>query len=173
MEKPWTARSRDRRFTGNKHYEIKGLWERQHAVLRGVALGLTNSQVAEIAGVHSQTVSNLRNSELGQDRITFFRNSLDAETISIAKRIQDFAPTALELLEQIIEGKYEGASLALRAKYAHAHLARAGYGEVQKVHSVNTHLTPNELQEIKERAIRAAREAGISVLEAECTPLNS
>jgi len=80
----------------------------------------------------------------------------DIETMSIARRIEEFAPQALRLLEDIITGREPGASVALRAKVAAGHLGRAGYGEVHKVHAMHAHLTRDDLAAIKERAVHAS-----------------
>lgn len=152
----------DRRFVPKRSYEVKNVWEHHQQMLRLVALGHSNNAVAEATGVTPQTISNLRNSPIAQPRLEHFRKELDREAIDIGAKITAFAPTALRLLEDIITGEVE-APIAIRAKYASAHLGRAGYAEIRKVASINTHLTRDDIEAIKQRALMAADEAGLIV----------
>lgn len=150
----------DRRFVEKRVYNIKSLWTNHEQMLRMVALGSSNEDIALACGVTPQTVSNVRNSPISKQKLTQLRTQLDAETIDIGARIQEFAPIALQLLEDVITGKVES-PVAIRAKYASAHLGRAGYGEVKKIAAISTHLSRDDIEAIKERALQAALEAGI------------
>lgn len=151
----------DRRFTEKRGYDVKQLWERHHAMLREVVIGKTNVQIAEEMGCTPQTVSNVRNSPLAREVIEARRKELDAQTVDMSKQIEEFAPKALRLLEDIITGEIDGASLALRAKYAHAHLGRAGYGEVKKIQALHGKLSRDDIEALKQRAVHAAQNAGM------------
>lgn len=74
----------------------------------------------------------------------------------IAQRINAFVPVALQFLEDVIAGKYP-ASIALRAKYADKHLARAGYGIVLRSTNLNMNQTleASDIENIKQRALAA------------------
>ena len=147
------GRHADRRFaTEGRKYDIKELWDKHKEIARQLVLGGSNVSIADTIGCTPQTVSNVRNSPLGQAELARLHSGRDDETINIAKRIEEFAPVALELLESIMTGKQSGASVALRAKVASSHLARAGYGEVQKVHALHGYVTKNDLDELKARA---------------------
>jgi DNA-binding CsgD family transcriptional regulator len=152
----------DRRFVPKRNYEVKSLWENHHSMLRMLALGHSNADIAEAHGVTAQTISNLRNSPVAKTKLHSLRETLDSEAIDIGARINEFAPLALKLLEDVISGEVE-APIAIRAKYASVHLGRAGFGEVKKIASVNTHLTRDDIELIKMRAIDSAREAGLIV----------
>lgn len=152
----------DKRFVEKRTYNIKSLWQNHDQMLRLVALGHSNEDIAVTCGVTPQTVSNVRNSPIAKGRLANMRNALDQEAIDIGARIQEFAPTALAVLEDVIAGKIE-APIAVRAKYASAHLGRAGFGEVHKVASINTHLSRADIEAIKERALSAAVDAGLIV----------
>jgi hypothetical protein len=154
---------RDKRFVPRMQYDVKALWEKHHEIARQVVLGRTNVAIAESIGCTPQTVSNVRNSPLAKARIESLNDSRDADAISMAQRIEEFAPIALKLLENIVSGNVPEASIALRAKYASAHLGRAGYGEVHKMHALHAHVTGAEIERIKERALNAARENGMVV----------
>ena len=84
------------------------------------------------------------------------------EERTLAQRIQDFAPIAEQLLEDIVTGMLP-APLGLRAKYANSALARAGYGEITKVRAITSSLSAKEIEAVKQRARAAARAAGTVV----------
>lgn len=150
----------DKRFVEKRAYNIKSLWSNHEQMLRMVALGHSNEYIAEVTGVTPQTVSNVRNSPVAKPTLERFRGQLDSEAVDIGARIQEFAPKALEVLEGIITGEIES-PVAVRAKYASAHLGRAGFGEVHKVASINTHLSRDDIEQIKARALDAAMDAGL------------
>lgn len=141
-----------------RQYNIKELWDKHREIARQLVLGGTNVTIANAVGCTPQTVSNVRNSPLGQAELQRLHSGRDEETVNIAHRIEEFVPQALSVLEDIITGKMPGAGVALRAKVSSAHLARAGYGEVQKIHSMHAHVTSDDIVRIKERALGAVRE---------------
>jgi hypothetical protein len=159
---------KDGRFVKERVYNIQALWEKHREITRQVVLGRTNMEIAETVGCSPQTVSNVRNSPIAQSALEEYGQRRDEVVVDIAQRIAEFAPVALRLLEDVITGAQPGASLALRTKIASSHLARAGHGEVQKVHSVNTSLSRSDIEDIKRRAVEAARAAGV-VVEGEST----
>jgi hypothetical protein len=155
----------DRRFspTGSNSYDIKRVWAHHHEILRMVVLGKSNVEIAESLNITPQTVSNVRNSPLVADILKKLMHERDEETVNISKRIEEFTPVAVRLLEEVIAGNIPGASIALRAKYADRHLARTGYGVVTKVQSLHGTLSKDDIEDIKARAVRAAEDAGIIV----------
>lgn len=83
------------------------------------------------------------------------------------KQIQDFAPTAERFLEDLVNGKFEGVSVAIRAKYASLALARAGYAPVQKIQAIHATLTREDIEKIKQRSQLALED---STIEGEFQP---
>ena len=155
MDERGERRVGDARRVGERRYNIKELWDKHREIARQLVLGGTNVGIASVVGCTPQTVSNVRNSPIGQAELERLHGARDDETVNIAKRIEEFAPVALELLENIMTGKQPGASVALRAKVATGHLGRAGYGEVHKVHALHGYVTKDDLEEIKARALSA------------------
>lgn len=145
----------DARFTARRQYNVQALWEKHREIVRQVVIGRNNTDIASDIGCTPQTVSNVRNSPIAKEEIERLSTGRDEAAMSIAQRIEEFAPIALDLIENIVRGHVPTASIALRAKLAGSQLARAGYGEVQKVHSVQTTLSRADIESIKERAQRA------------------
>ena len=135
-------------------FRVSRIWELHDEIARRILLGQKNTVIAEALSCTSQTVSNVRNSPVIQDKLSIMRGARDAYTVDIAKDIQEFAPTALELLKNIVLGKGVGASAspAFRAKEANTFLDRAGHVVIHKEQHVHAHLTTEEIEDIKSRA---------------------
>lgn len=149
-----------------KSYRISKLWDIHREVARRVALGDTNKAIAEALGVSTALVQYTKNSKVGQKQIGILRGAMDADNIDLGIRINKFAPVALQLLEDLIEGKGKigkDASPALRARYADKQIDRAGYSAVKKIASVSATLTRDDIEAIKDRSRKSAEEAGVAV----------
>ena len=153
------SRVNDRRFKKHrvrprKVFRVSKIWELHDEIARRILLGQKSKIIAEALSCSVQTVSNVRNSPIIQDKLAIMRGARDAYTVDIARDIQEFAPEALKVLKQIVGGKGIGASAspALRAKEANNWLDRAGHGAVKKEAVVHRHLTSEEIEAIKERA---------------------
>lgn len=161
----------DRRFkqrvTPRKTHQVAKIWELHDEIARRILLGQKNVVIADALGCTPTTVSNVRNSEVIQDKLAIMKGARDASTVDIARDIQEFAPTALKVLKDIVEGRGIGAnaSPALRAKEAGHFLDRAGHGAVRREERISAHLTAQDIQEIKERAFGG----NSPVIEAEYT----
>lgn len=137
-----------------KTFQVKEMWDKHLEIARLLHLGMTGRDIAKQMGVTEAMVSYTKNSRVVEDRLEIMRYARDADTIDLSKRIMKFGPRCLDLLEDIIEGKGQAKDvhINLRAKYADKHLGRMGHGEVKKVQQATMHLTPAEIQDIKDRA---------------------
>ena len=153
-----SARPADRRRAlpgRRKTWQVGRVWELHEEIKRRVLLGQKNVDIAEAIHCTPQTVSNVRNSPVIQDELALMKGARDAYTIDIARDIQEFAPKALQMLKQVIEGTGEAqnASMSLRAKSAESWLDRAGHGAIRKEAIIHQHLTKEEILSIRERAL--------------------
>jgi len=151
----------DNRFAENRKYDIKQLWELHHEILRRIALGQSNTEIAEDLGITPQTVSNTRNSPMGRAKLSEFEQEMDAETIDLNNRIMRFCPKAMDLLEDVVEGRDHEATIALRVKTAENCVARAGYGPVHKAAIAHGGLSLQDIERIKRNARNAAVHFGV------------
>ena len=149
----------DRRFkkfrvSPRKGFRVSKIWELHDEITRRILLGQKNTTIAESLQCSTATVSNVRNSPIIQDKLSIMRGARDAYTVDIARDIQEFAPTALNLLKEIVSGTGVGmnASPALRAKEANGWLDRAGFGAIRREQHLHAHLTSEEIEAIKARA---------------------
>jgi hypothetical protein len=122
------------------------------------ALRGNDYDVSKALNLNLQTVQHILSTPEGKAAMNKYSQQF---TETLHDRIQNFAPIAEKFLEELISGKIESASVALRAKYANLALARAGFGEIKNVDIVHATLSREDIERIKLRAKNAALEAGI------------
>lgn len=144
-----------------KTFRVSNMWEIHHEIARRLSLGESNASIAEALSVSPAMVSYTKNSKPIKDKVDIMRGAMDADTVDLGIRIQQIAPKALTLLEDIIDGKHTEASVALRARVADKHLDRAGYSPVKKLAVATQHLTAEDIEAIKERSRKSAIAAGV------------
>ena len=135
-----------------RSYKISRLQDNHREIARRLALGETNKSISESLGVSVGMVVYVKGSKVGKDQVGIYRGAMDAETIDLGIKINQFAPIALQLLEDIVAGRGaagKGASIALRAKVADKAVVRAGYSPVKKISSISTTLTRDDIEAIK------------------------
>ena len=158
----------DRRFSGNKAYKVLHIWERHHQIIRLIAQGLRNKDIAEHLGITKETVSNVRNSPIVRKRIQFLQSVMYKEVVDVQRRIVDIAPEAQAVLENLMHSGET--SPLLRATIADKMLDRAGFVAPQRrqVEIVHGYFTKEYLEDLKGKAKEVGREVGMVVeVEAE------
>ena len=92
----------------------------------------------------------------------------DLDAVDISKEIQELAPKAVKVLEQLLESGSENNQL----KAAQDVLDRAGHAAVRmiKTENIHAHFSGEEIEEMKKRA----REVGLitDIIDLEC-PTNA
>lgn len=136
-------------------FRVKELWEIHHEIVRRLALGERNRDIAKSLGLSEAMVSYTKNSGLIEEKVGIMRGAMDADTIDLGIRIQKIAPRALELLEEVMNkgtvlNKEVSAPKIITT--AERHMDRAGYAPVKRVAIASTHLTPEDIENIKDRA---------------------
>ena len=148
-----------RRKPERRTFQVEKMWNIHHEIARLSSLGMKGTQIAEGLGVSPAMVNYTVNSPIVRDKIEILKGARDAETVELAQRIKDFAPKCLDLLEKVIEEESDvtGASIHLRVRTAQDYADRAGLGAVRRHQILTGRITPEQLDEIKQRA----RGAGI------------
>jgi DNA-binding CsgD family transcriptional regulator len=149
-----------------KTYEIKALWQRNHEIVNLSALGYKGTEIADILGIHPQTVSNTLNSELGQLKTSDIRQSRDKEVKMVQEKIRVLTNKALDVYHTIFDD--DSGQVTLKDKKETADtivLELSGLRAPTRIQSqsVHTTLTRDELDEFKRRGVEAARESGMIV----------
>ena len=171
-EKYFGEREPDQRFAepgDRKQFEIQELWEVHHEIIRRLLLGQKGSNIAKDLGVSQSMISYVRNSSVVKEKLEIMKGARDADTLDLAKRIRENAPTALRLLEDVIDGQVDTADgekmevpLRMRVKEAGTMLSRAGYGPITNLKGqfAHGHFTKEDIDEIKSRAQKDAKTSG-------------
>ncbi len=161
-------REGDQRRTNDRRvFEVSEMSELHHEITRRLLLGQKQKEIAEQLGCHAQTVSNVKNSQVVQDKLAIMRGARDANSVDVAKEIQRIAPQALENLRKVIEDETEEVPLSMKVKESNNMLDRAGYGARQKSEHrhLHGHFTAEDIDDIKKRAL----DAGAMISESDDT----
>ena len=139
-------------------FRITRMWDVHHEIARRLVIGEKTKQIAQALNVTEMTVRNTANSPVVRDQIALLQAARDVKCIDVAREIQDTAPKALALLQDIIsgEGPGETASINLRAHTARDMLDRAGHGAVKRFQGELAHglFTAGDIEELKKRSNR-------------------
>lgn len=148
-----------------RNYDIKALWQRNHEIVNLAARGLNNVDIAEILGITPATVSNTINSELGRRKLSEIRLGRDEEAKKVTRKIREITNRALTTYHNLFEPTND-LSTKDKGNFALEFLKEmSGHRAPTKVQSqtIHTTLTSQELEEFKQRGIKAARESGLII----------
>lgn len=147
-----------------KTYNIKSLWQRHHEIVNLAAMGWKEPDIAEILNIHPQTVSNTLNSELGQKKLSELRLGKDEEARKTMEKIRVLTNKALATYSEIFDNEDGQATLKDRKDVADTVLLElSGLRAPTKTVSVSTTLSVSEIEEFKQRGIKAAEEMGKTI----------
>ena len=170
MEQTLILRQDRRRVDRNKRttQDLCQLNQRHQEIINLHILGIKGPKIAEMLNISYNTVVTTIESTLGQEKLAIIRGARDAETVDVAKKMQEIIPKALAVYEKILTAEanggvsHGGASIALQKATADSVLKDfSGLAVPKKVVSISTRLTPDLIEEIKNRGKEAARECGL------------
>lgn len=142
-------------------FVVAEMWDRHKEIARRIALGQKNTEIALALGVTEQSISQVRNSPVVQEKTADLQAQMDGVAIDVGKRIRELAPLALKTLENILTDEEDTIPLSLKFKTATDLLDRAGHSAIRKVQGnvLHGHFTKDDLEEIKQ----LARDSGVVV----------
>jgi predicted transcriptional regulator len=146
-----------------KTYNIKSLWQRSHEIINLAARGFKSVDIAKILGITPACVSLTLNSDLGQKKLSDLRGARDEETRITTESIRVLTEKALATYNEIFDNESGEASLKDRKEVASTVLLElSGLRAPTRVQtsSVSTILTAEEIENFKNRGLKAAKEAG-------------
>jgi len=149
-----------------KTYDAKAMWQRSHEVVNLAARGMKQVDIAKLLDITKETVSNILNSELGMQKLSDVRGERDLEAKKVTERIRKLTEKALDVYAEIFENKGEVVPLAMRKSTADTvALELAGLRSPTRIQSASFSMvaTSEEIEEFKERGIKAAQESGIAL----------
>lgn len=134
--------------------------------------GNSQSQCARILSVDKSTVSRWMKEPSVGTEIKRLQELADVNVVTsvpgIPEKLQEGAHKGIEALIEIIDDKRNDPEIMkLKSNAAVEILDRAGYGAIKQVKveqaSISTYLTAEEIEQFKERGIKAAKEAGFNI----------
>ncbi len=139
----------------HKPYQIEQMWELHHEVCRLALIGMKQIDIANHLGVSPVMVSYTLRSPIVQRQLSQLKAVRDLEAIDVSKEIQDLAPRAVKVLEELMENELPN----IKLKAATDVLDRAGHAAVRtlRTENIHAHFTADEISDIKKRA----REVGL------------
>ncbi len=142
-------------------FVVSEMWERHHEIVRRLALGQKNVEIAKALGISEVSVSQVKNSPVVQEKLMTMTERMDNEAVDVGKRIRELAPLAIKTLEGVLEDAEDTIPIAAKIKVAQDVLDRAGHAAIKKVQGsmLHGHFTRDDLEEIK----GLARDSGVIV----------
>lgn len=139
----------------HKPYQIEQMWELHHEVCRLALIGMKQIDIANHLGVSPVMVSYTLRSPIVQRQLNQLKAVRDLEAIDVSKEIQELAPRAVKVLEELMENELPN----IKLKAATDVLDRAGHAAVRtlRTENIHAHFTADEISDIKKRA----REVGL------------
>ena len=146
---------------GQRKFDIKQLWQRSHEILNLALLGHKQTEIAKLLNVHPQTVCNTLNSTIGQETLSRKRKSRDEKFEELQDKVMDLTEKSLKVYGEILENSSESTKLKKETADTIA-LEMGGLRVPTRIDSRSMHvsLSPEELNELKERGLAAAEASG-------------
>lgn len=141
---------------------LKALQTQHREVARLKFAGFAPAEIATQVNLALTTVRGILADPICKAYIARLNDAADTEVISIRQRMINMNSKALDRLEDFLE-PHSDAPPAVVASVAKDNLDRTGHQIVQKHEHMSIHLTKNDLEDIKKRAI----EAGACIPEGE------
>lgn len=146
-----------RRTEERKSFTVENIWNSHQEIMRLAVTGMKQADIARELGVSEVMVSYTLNSPVVKRQMMVMQAARDVDAVDVAKRIQEVAPRALDILEELLETGND----TIRLRTATDLLDRAGHAAVKtfRTQSLSVHLDKEDLDEIKQRA----REIGLCI----------
>lgn len=141
------------------------MWERHREIARRLVSGDKPREIAQSLGMTETRLSIITNSPVFQIHLQELSAKADEAAADVSGRISKLAIESMTVLENAIRVKSDEISATQRTKFALESLAMAGFGAVQKVASVSTVLTVDDLNALKRRAKRETYQGEVNVIE--------
>lgn len=156
-------------------YQIQQLSARHQSILQMIAIGMKNVDIAERLGITAQSVSIVRNSQLGREKLNNLVQRTDDNVVDLKKRFEELGPLAADTLEDLLTDKTVPS--ATRANIAKDLLDRAGHKPVERKEVLGALLTTDVLHDLKQQYERTkygpVKDEEDTVEEAEYAPVET
>jgi len=163
-------KDRRRFLDGKRATEIVNIQDNHREMIRLIAQGYSNIEVAEAMGCSTASVSTVRNSPMSRMVIESMHAVRDEDAGKITSRIKAASAKAVGYLIDVAAG-IEPVDPKTRVDVCKDMLDRNGNGKVTKHQNlnVNAHLQTSDFEEINKRAAETAKSTGALIVKA--TPI--
>lgn len=154
---------------GERKEAPKNLRSINHEILRLTLLGWKGTEIAAHLNVSPVTVSNTLASQKGRAVLMMMQQARAERTIDIAEDMRAFAPRALEVWKECIDDPENIVPLPIRSREAREFLGVCGFVKPQRIQSqsITTHLTLEEIEQLKAQARERAQASGVMTSRSE------
>jgi len=141
---------------------LKELQTQHREIARLKFAGCKAAEIATRTNTPITTVRNILSDPICKAYISKLNDAADVEVISVRKRLIQMNSMSLNAIEEILN-PINGVSPSVVLAAAKDNLDRTGHQIVQKHQNISVHLTKDDINDIKQRAINA----GACIPEAE------
>ncbi len=141
-------------------HDLQKLHERNNRILEMKHQGLSNGDVAELAGVTPQTVSNTINSTIGQGRLEELNEKRTEEIVKVDVEVESRLRKSFDVLDDVLDNGNHGQKLKAVDMIL---LKLGGYEAPKQVHGKILHghvANPELLEALKVNGRKAAEDCG-------------
>jgi len=150
-------------WTRTEQDSITGTWLKHKDLIRRLALGQDLNVIAEDTGYSKHFIRDFSKSPVAKDKIMEVQQHQDDIVREAHERIMRLSQDAVGVLESIVTGEEEGATVSQKFKAAESILSRAGIPAVSRNEGTVDHkhyLDRDSIEELKRRAISAGVSSG-------------
>lgn len=151
---------RKKRRDSSEHVGIQMLHERNNRILEMKHQGLSNGEVAELAGVTPQTVCNTVNSTIGQGRLEELNEKRTEEIVKVDVEVESRLRKSFDVLDDVLDNGNHGQKLKAVDMIL---LKLGGYEAPKQIHGKIMHghvANPELLDALKASGKKAAEDCG-------------
>lgn len=143
--------------------QIEQVHHRAREVLRLIALGYANNEIAQMLGISQYTVSAIKNSPISQVHLQQLAEKRDNITVGVRRDLDSLSEKAVTLYKKVLNNEVE-ASIGQQIKVADAVLDRTGFAKVTSVQNLDKNgLTVEQIEAIKAASEQEAYSTPIDV----------
>lgn len=141
--------AREYGYDRNTNTTVATLRERHREIARLMCVGFSSKQIAELLGIHSQTVYLVKNSPAFQSMLSELSAGRDADAMRLNTKLRMLAAQGLDRLQEIADDP-EFKDYQFLHSLAKDALDRSGHGVISKSVNLNASTTAEELAKIRE-----------------------
>lgn len=161
IQESFPTHETDGRMRDTPKNAVRNLRALHHEIIRLSLMGFKNSEIADYLKLSMPTISNCLNSEKGRHLLQLLVQKRSESAVELQHRMMENAPVVHDVLLNFILD--EDQPRDKRAKEAREYMGLCGFVKPQRIQAqtITTHLTLDEIEQIKARARQRAAHANV------------